>query len=102
MFLPDMAGTLRRLHSFLKRGGRLAPTIWGPQPTVQFAAPVPMVLAELRLAPPPPGRPGIFALSDLNRLARLERRTHHGSTQSSSDVALRPHGGSSAIARPAP
>ena len=29
-FLPDVAGVLARLHSFLKPGGRLAAAVWGP------------------------------------------------------------------------
>ena len=71
MFLPDVVGTLKRLHSFLRPGGRLAATVWGPQPSVQFTAAVPTIFDELKLPPPPPGQPGIFALSDLNRLATL-------------------------------
>jgi SAM-dependent methyltransferase len=71
MLLPGLAGTLRRLYSFLKRGRRLAATVWGPQPTVQFTAPVPIIFAELRLPPPPPGQPGIFALADLTKFATL-------------------------------
>ena len=71
MFLPDVAGTLRRLHGFLKPGGRLAASVWGPVPDVQFAAAFPVVARELELPPPPPGRPGAFALSDPVRLAGL-------------------------------
>jgi len=71
MFLPDVAGTLERLHGFLKRGGRLAASVWGPQPVVQFSAAFPVVVQELALPPPPPGRPGAFALSDPDRLAAL-------------------------------
>ncbi|WP_162605832.1 class I SAM-dependent methyltransferase [Jiangella aurantiaca] len=70
-FLPDVPGTLRRLLSFLKRDGRLAAAVWGPPATVDFARPVPVVLAELGLPSPPPGRPGIFALADAGRLATL-------------------------------
>ncbi len=71
MFLPDVAGTLKRLYTFLKLGGRLAASVWGPQPVVQFTAAMPIVFAELELPPPPPGRPGIFALSDSDTLATL-------------------------------
>jgi len=71
MFLPDVAGTLKRLRRFLKFGGRLAATVWGPQPLVQFSAAFPVVVEELALPPPPPGRPGAFALSDHDRLAEL-------------------------------
>jgi ubiquinone/menaquinone biosynthesis C-methylase UbiE len=71
MFLPDVAGTLKRLYTFLKSGGRLAASVWGPQPVVQFTAAMPIIFAELELPPPPPGRPGIFALSDSDTLATL-------------------------------
>jgi SAM-dependent methyltransferase len=71
MFLPDVAGTLERLHGFLKSGGRLAASVWGPVPAVQFAAAFPVVAQELALPPPSPGRPGAFALSDPARLAGL-------------------------------
>jgi ubiquinone/menaquinone biosynthesis C-methylase UbiE len=71
MFLPDVAGTLKRLYTFLKSGGRLAASVWGPQPVVQFTAAMPIIFAELALPPPPPGRPGVFALSDADKLAAL-------------------------------
>jgi enediyne biosynthesis protein CalE5 len=71
MFLPDVPGTLKRLRGFLKSGGRLAASVWGPQPVVQFSAAFPVVVEELALPPPPPGRPGAFALSDQDRLAEL-------------------------------
>jgi ubiquinone/menaquinone biosynthesis C-methylase UbiE len=71
MFLPDVAGTLKRLYAFLKPGGQLAATVRGPQPVVQFTAAMPIIFAELALPPPPPGRPGVFALSDADTLAAL-------------------------------
>ena len=49
MFLPDVAGTLKRLHRFLEPGGRLAASVWGPVPAVQFAAAFPVVAQELEL-----------------------------------------------------
>src|SRR5829696_7349406 len=70
-FLPDVAGVLARLHSFLKLGGRLAAAVWGPPRTVQFAAPVPVIRAELQLPPPPAGIPGPFALADAGQLVGL-------------------------------
>jgi SAM-dependent methyltransferase len=70
-FLPDVLGTLERLHSFLKRSGRLAAAVWGPPDTVQFARPVSVIRMALDLPAPPPGRPGIFALADRHRLAQL-------------------------------
>jgi SAM-dependent methyltransferase len=71
MFLPDVVGTLRRLRGFMRPGGRLAASVWGPVGAVEFAAAFPVVAQELQLPPPPPGRPGAFALSDPEHLARL-------------------------------
>jgi ubiquinone/menaquinone biosynthesis C-methylase UbiE len=70
-FLPDVRGVLARLHSFLKRDGRLAAAVWGPPDTVQFARSIPVIFEGLELPPPPPGRPGPFALADADTLARL-------------------------------
>jgi ubiquinone/menaquinone biosynthesis C-methylase UbiE len=71
MFLPDVPGTLRRLRAFLKPGGRLAASVWGRPPAVPMTALIPVIFAELNLPPPPPGRPGMFALADPDRLAAL-------------------------------
>jgi SAM-dependent methyltransferase len=70
-FLPDVMGTLRRLHHFLRRDGRLGCAVWGPPSAVQFASPVQLILQELQLPAPPSGRPGIFALADADRLTQL-------------------------------
>jgi enediyne biosynthesis protein CalE5 len=70
-FLPDVAGTLKRLRSALKRGGRLAAAVWGPPETLQFALPISIILRELSLPPPPSGRPGAFQLADRQMLAQL-------------------------------
>ena len=42
-----------------------------PSTTVQFALPIPIIMRELGLPPPPPGRPGPFALGNAQLLARL-------------------------------
>jgi enediyne biosynthesis protein CalE5 len=68
-YLPDVPGTLRRLHAFLKREGRLAMAVWGPPDTVQFARSLAVIVHQLKLPPPPPGRPGPFALADASALA---------------------------------
>ncbi len=71
MFLPDVAGTLKRLRGFLKSAGRLAASVWGPQPLVEFSTAFPVIAEELALPSPPPGRPGAFALSDPTWVAEL-------------------------------
>jgi SAM-dependent methyltransferase len=73
MFLPDVPGTLARLRSFLKPGGRLAASVWGGKSRVQFAAAGSVIAGELGLQPPPPGLPGLFALADQRRLERAAR-----------------------------
>ena len=70
-FLPDVSGALERFRSSLQREGRLAAAVWGPLDTVQFALPIPVIFEELELLPPPPGRPGAFALADADALERL-------------------------------
>jgi enediyne biosynthesis protein CalE5 len=70
-FLPDVAGTLKRLNAALRSGGRLAAAVWGPPDTVQYALPIPIILRELNLPPPPSGRPGPFALGNVQMLAQL-------------------------------
>jgi ubiquinone/menaquinone biosynthesis C-methylase UbiE len=70
-FLPDVPGVLVRLRSFLKPHGRLAAAAWGPPAAVPFAAPVPVIRAELQLPAPPTGVPGPFALADADQLAEL-------------------------------
>jgi SAM-dependent methyltransferase len=73
MFLPDVLGTLTRLRSFLKPGGRLAASVWGDKSRVQFATAGSVIADELGLPPPSPGLPGIFALADQRRLKMLVR-----------------------------
>jgi SAM-dependent methyltransferase len=73
MFLPNVPGTLMRLRSFLKPGGRLAASVWGDKSKVQFAAAGSIIAGELGLPPPPQGLPGVFALADQGRLEMLVR-----------------------------
>lgn len=69
MYLVDPAGTLARLRSHLRPGGRLAASVWAGPERVGFAAPVALIREELELPPPPSGVPGLFALSDEDGLA---------------------------------
>lgn len=47
MLLPDLPGTLARLHSFLKPGGRFAASVWGEMNKVQFATAAAVIASEL-------------------------------------------------------
>lgn len=71
MYFVDVAGTLARLRTGLKPGGRLAASVWAAPDEVGFASPLPIILDELRLPPPPQDRPGPFALGDRERLAEV-------------------------------
>lgn len=70
-FVTDVEAVLVALRSLLRPGGRLAAAVWGPAATVQFAAPAPIIRAELGLPPPPADAPGPFALGDAGRLIEL-------------------------------
>lgn len=73
MYLTDPDATLARLRSFLRPGGRLAASVWGPPSEVAIAAPVPLIRDVLDLPEPDPGGPGLFALADEDRLAGVVR-----------------------------
>jgi enediyne biosynthesis protein CalE5 len=73
MYLTDPRATLARLRSFLRPGGRVAASVWGPPDEVAFAAPVPVIREMLGLPGPDPDAPGLFALADDDRLAAVVR-----------------------------
>lgn len=64
MYLADPHGSLSRLRAGLRPGGRLAASTWAGPEQVGFASPVAVIRRLLELPPPPPGRPGLFALAD--------------------------------------
>ena len=68
MYLADPVASLTRLRSGLRPGGRLAASTWSGPADVTMASPVPVIRRLLELPPPPPGRPGLFALSEPQRL----------------------------------
>ena len=68
MYLADPAGSLARLRSGLRPGGRLAASTWSGPEEVAMAAPVPIIRRLLELPPPPTDQPGLFALADPQRL----------------------------------
>jgi SAM-dependent methyltransferase len=59
IFEPDGEGAAARVRGFLRPGGRMAISSWGPPDRVPFLA-IPMATAMQRLGvpPPPPGTPG--------------------------------------------
>lgn len=73
MYLTDPTGTLMRLRSFLRPGGRFVASVWGPPTEAAFAAPVPLICDLLDLPAPDLDAPGPFALADEERLAGVVR-----------------------------
>lgn len=73
MYLTDPSATLARLRSFLRPGGRLTASVWGPPSEVAFATPVPLIRDLLDLPEPQLDAPGLFALADEDRLAEVVR-----------------------------
>jgi ubiquinone/menaquinone biosynthesis C-methylase UbiE len=61
MYTSNPLETLRRLHTALRPGGRLAVAVWATPDRVAFATPVAVMSEMLDLAPPTAG-PGPFAL----------------------------------------
>jgi SAM-dependent methyltransferase len=59
IFEPDGEGTAARIRGFLKEGGRLAISSWGPPDQVpMLGIPMGTVMKRLDIPPPPPGTPG--------------------------------------------
>jgi SAM-dependent methyltransferase len=61
MYASNPLETLRRLHTALRPGGRLAVAVWATPDKVAFATPVAVMIEMLGLEPPAAG-PGPFAL----------------------------------------
>ena len=69
MFLPDVAGTLRRLRAALAPGGRLAAAVWDvPERVPLMTRPVEILQRALHFPSPPTDQPGPFALADTQAL----------------------------------
>src|SRR5206468_7537286 len=59
IFEPDGEAAAARVRTFLKPGGRMAISSWGPPDRVPFlAVPLRTATQQLNVAPPPPGTPG--------------------------------------------
>jgi ubiquinone/menaquinone biosynthesis C-methylase UbiE len=61
MYASNPLETLRRLHTALRPGGRLAVAVWATPDKVAFATPVVVMIETLGIEPPAAG-PGPFAL----------------------------------------
>jgi ubiquinone/menaquinone biosynthesis C-methylase UbiE len=72
MLMADPGSCLRRAHTALKPGGRIALSTWAPAEKNPWAA-IPLAVLKRHMALPAtaPGAPGLFALSDPQRLRSL-------------------------------
>ena len=69
MFMPDPEGCLRRVHTALKPGGRIALTCWAePTHNPYMTLPLSVLASHTEVPKPPPGAPGLFAFADADRL----------------------------------
>ena len=72
MYISNPLETLRRLHTALRPGGRLAVAVWATPDRVAFATPVTVMIETLGITPPAAG-PGPFALGADGALEDLVR-----------------------------
>jgi ubiquinone/menaquinone biosynthesis C-methylase UbiE len=72
MYASNPCETLRRVHSALRPGGRLAVAVWATPDRVAFATPVAVMIETLGIEPPAAG-PGPFALGADGALEELVR-----------------------------
>lgn len=69
MFMPNPVGALTRIHNSLRSGGRLSVATWAEPARNPFVTLALEVMEKYREIPEtPPGSPGIFALSDKDKL----------------------------------
>jgi SAM-dependent methyltransferase len=72
IFEPDGEGAAARIRTFLKPGGRMAISSWGPPDRVpMLGIPMRTVMERLQLPPPPPGTPGPLSRPTEQALAGL-------------------------------
>jgi SAM-dependent methyltransferase len=72
MYTSNPLETLRRLHTALRPGGRLALAVWATPDKVAFATPIAVMIETLGIEPPAAG-PGPFALGADRALEELVR-----------------------------
>lgn len=69
MFMPEPEACLKRVHYFLKEGGRVIAACWAAPDRNPFVMVAMKVLGKyMELPKPPPNSPGIFAFADPDRL----------------------------------
>jgi ubiquinone/menaquinone biosynthesis C-methylase UbiE len=69
MFLPDLKAGLSNVYRSLVEGGHFAAAVWAsPAQDTLIATTMNTVMKDTNTAPPPPGTPGPFSLSDENSL----------------------------------
>jgi ubiquinone/menaquinone biosynthesis C-methylase UbiE len=85
MYASNPLETLRRIHTALRPGGRLAVAVWATPDKVAFATPVAVMIETLGIEPPAAG-PGPFALGADGALEGLVRDA--GFTDVAADTAL--------------
>lgn len=72
MLIPDPVAIVRSVRALLRPGGRFAAvTIAEPEANPYLAGPLGILRRHAGKPVPPPGTPGIFALSDAQRLVRV-------------------------------
>lgn len=72
MLVADPISVARRIHTFLRPGGRFAVSVWAtPDKVPMLSMPAQIIFSELGIAPPSPEGPGLFALGDPSRLKRV-------------------------------
>ena len=72
IFEPDGEAAAARVRGFLKPGGRMAISSWGPPERVPFLAiPMRTALQRLDVPPPPPGTPGPLSRPTAEALSGL-------------------------------
>jgi len=72
MLMPHPADALREARRALRTGGNLAFSVFAAPERNPFVGVPPSVFIELgHLQPPPPGAPGVFAMSDPSRIGGL-------------------------------
>jgi SAM-dependent methyltransferase len=72
IFEPDGEAAAARVRGFLKPGARMAISSWGsPEEAPMISIPMRTVMAQLNIAPPPPGTPGPLSRPTADAIAGL-------------------------------